>query len=68
MDEGYPQNDGSIILKHRHADKPEVELQTHLIPSADTVVSLATITCPGEDAVRSIRALCFGATRGEDQI
>lgn len=55
--EGDSQDDGSMILKHRHAEKPEVELRTHLIPSSETVVSLATITGPDERAVRSIRAL-----------
>lgn len=53
--EGHPQADGSMILKHRHADNPQIELTTQLIPSSDTVESLVTVTGPDEGSVRSIR-------------
>jgi hypothetical protein len=52
--EPYPQDDGSLILKHRHGDNPLIELTTHLIPSEDTVESVVKLTGPDESAVCSV--------------
>jgi len=55
--EPHAQADGSVMLKHRHGDNPKIELTTHLIPSADTVESVVTVTGPDESAVRSVRTV-----------
>jgi len=55
--EGYPQADGSLILKHRHSDNSRIELTTHLVQSSDTVVSSITVTGPDENSVRSVRRI-----------
>ena len=55
--EPHPQDDGSMILKHKHGDNPQIELTTHLFPSSDTVESIVTVTGPDEDAVHSIRTV-----------
>ena len=64
--EGYPQADGSLILKHRRSNNPavhevtarsQIELTTHLMPSSDRVVSSIMVTGPDENSVRSVRRI-----------
>jgi len=55
--QGEPQADGSMILKHKRCDNPQIGLTTHLIPSFDMVESLVTVVAPDESAVRSIRRI-----------
>ena len=52
--EPYAQKDGNMIFKHQHLDNPGVEATTHLMPSADAVESVVTVTGPDEAALRSI--------------
>jgi hypothetical protein len=52
--EGFPQTDGSLIFRHRHAKFNHPELVTHFIPNSDHVTETLTLSDISEETVRSL--------------
>lgn len=53
--EGFPQSDGSMIVKHKHPAGADVE--TRLVPSVGAVDWFITVTGPTPEAVQAVRSV-----------